>query len=118
MTRITIALTLATTVATGCVTDRLRDDAARVFRDHNQVASELLLTLTDLADAAPEHFDRLAGAEQRMLEACEDLNALAVAHRDERAPTLAGGLGIRRVLRDCEQSTAEVEALLAELSQD
>jgi len=80
----------------------------RVFREQNRVADDVSFAIEDLATVPPE----LEAAEQSLLDACEGVNELATARRDEQR------LGIRRSARAargvpaCEQATRSTAALL------
>ena len=108
-----LALLPATTLfLTACAsTHTLRADAERAFREHNRVASEVMLILPDLDPETPEARAIIA-ADAAMLEACERLNAVAVARRDGTEIGMRERLRIPTAIEDCEAATAAVAELL------
>ena len=101
---------------TACVSvETIRADAEAVFRQHNRVASEIMLLLPELDPDAGETRS-LMEADRVMLEACEPLNELAIAHREGRRPTLRERLGLPPAIDACRDATTTAEDLLANLS--
>ena len=93
--------------------DEFRQYVGEVFRRQNQVTGEvMMLSEEELSEA---DYENLSEAENRMLEACKDLNEYAVHVRD--------GLSIGLYLRhsamnsteECEQATQGVESLLEKI---
>lgn len=99
----------------GCVsTQALREDAERVFREHNRVASAVMFELTERDPDAPAT-RALVAADRAMLAACEPLNTLAAARRDGKRITLRQRLRIPRAIEACRTRTgAAVELLQAD----
>jgi hypothetical protein len=79
----------------------------RVFREQNRVA-----TLVAFALEAPGEDARLTAGEQRLLEACEGVNELATARRDERRLSTRRSLAAARTVPTCEETTRAVAELL------
>jgi len=124
LSRLAVAvLTLAVLVAsTGCAVlwggsddDALRERAKRVFREQNRVSSRLLMLLPELREDRPEAYERLQKEERRMLEACEPLNRIAVARRDEEAASLMDKMNVPATLNECESRTEQVRRVLEEV---
>lgn len=90
----------------------LRADAERVFREHNRVSAELMLVLPELDPATPTA-QALVEADVAMLEACEPLNEMAVARRDEMRIGVGARLRIPAAIRRCEAATATAAELVA-----
>lgn len=121
-----LALLAGLAVCAGCVTvvtgdgERLRaGDAAfaeyveTVFRMQNDVASALAFALDD-ADVDSARHQQLEAVELAVLEACQDLNALAAARqRDERSGGLRG-LAAARAAPTCEAAASEAASLLGD----
>jgi hypothetical protein len=80
----------------------------RVFREQNRVADEVAFAL-EASDPPPG----LADGEERLLAACEGVNELATARRDERRLTLRHSLSAARTVPRCEQTTRAVAESLA-----
>ena len=108
----------------GCATPRddadldreaLRERAERVFKEQNRMSSRLMLLLPELRGENPQAYARLDEAESRMLEACEPLNRIAVAHRDEQSAALMDKINVPSSLDECERRTEQVRELIREL---
>jgi hypothetical protein len=80
----------------------------RVFREQNRVADEIAFAL-EAADDAP---DELAFAEQRLQDACAEVNELATARRDELRLGVRRNLSAARSVPECERTTRAVAELL------
>lgn len=82
----------------------------RVFREQNDIASELAFAIEDGGPAAAS----LGEAEQALLRACEGLNEIAARRRDEQRTGARRGLSAARAAPECERATAAArEALTA-----
>lgn len=84
----------------------------RVFREQNRVATELLYAQER---AAGGQYDALLGLEDALLRACEGLNELAAARRDDRRLSLLRRARLARSSPGCEAATLQTEAALEEL---
>lgn len=103
-------------LCTACVSvETLRADAEAVFREHNRVAGELMLVLPEL-DPDATATGRLIDADRAMLEACEPLNAMAIAHREGRRASWRQRLALPSTIEACRESTAIAESMVASLS--
>lgn len=125
LSRLAVAvLTLSVLVAsTGCALlwgggeddEALRERAKRVFREQNRVSSRLLMLLPELREDRPQAYERLQREEREMLEACEPLNRIAVARRDEEAASLMDKMNVPATLDECESRTDRVRGLIEEV---
>lgn len=79
----------------------------RVFREQNRVADELAFVLEEAAEAG-----EWLVAEQRLLDACQGVNELATAQRDERRLGAAHSVRAVRTVPQCEQVARSTAALL------
>lgn len=111
MFRITL-ITLIVATATSCVsTATLRADAEAVFREHNRVAGEIMFVLAELRPDDPNAV-ALTKADNAMLDACQALNDLAIAHRDQRQTGVTLGLRLPATIDACRETTAAAAVLL------
>ena len=76
------AVTTAAGERLAITSPEFRDYVERVFRQQNQLATELAFAVEDAEDEAASA--ALAVAEQSLLEACTGLNEIAAARRDEQ----------------------------------
>ncbi|MDH3589425.1 MAG: hypothetical protein OEQ74_08475, partial [Gammaproteobacteria bacterium] len=65
----------------------LRADALAVFKEQNQASGAVMLLLPALDPADPMTL-ALAEADTAMLAACEPLNKMAIALREDQPPSL------------------------------
>jgi hypothetical protein len=86
-----------------------RDYVERVFREQNRVADELAFALE--APGSPRA--ELVAAEGELLEACESINELATARRDQRRLGIRNGVRAARTVPACERATRAAEEELA-----
>lgn len=82
----------------------------RVFREQNRVATALAFAFEDAA--LPARIDALEAAEEALLTACAELNALAAARRGGERLGPMRGLSAARQAPDCERATAGASRLL------
>jgi hypothetical protein len=82
----------------------------RVFREQNQAATALAFAQEG---AEGTDYERLLELEDTLLEACAELNALASARRDDRAPGLREQGRMARTAPECESATRRVRGGLA-----
>src|SRR5690606_25165560 len=75
-----------------------------VFREQNRVATELAFALEDTTD--PDRVMSLETAEEVLLAACAELNALAAARRDGERMGAFRSLAAARRAPDCERAAA------------
>ena len=92
----------------GVASADFRDYVERVFRAQNDVATELAFAIEARTDEP-----RLAAAEDALLAACTQLNALAAARRDGRRLGAAERLAGARSAPDCERATSAARAVVA-----
>ena len=90
------------------------DHVMAVFKHQNSTLTELF-DVYDTVNA--EDAERLDTAEQRMIEACETLNSVAVDHRDGKSTDLGVLLSISSSVRACDQATRDANQLIRELSE-
>lgn len=83
----------------------------RVFREQNRVATALAFALED-AQPASARFEALSAAEDTLLAACADLNALAAARRDGERLGPLKGLRAARGAPECERAASSADDLL------
>ena len=88
------------------------DYVEEVFREQNRVATELAFALEDSND--PDRVEALEIAEEGLLAACAELNALAAARRDGARMGPRQGLAAARRAPDCERASADASRLLEE----
>lgn len=93
----------------GLASAEFREYVERVFREQNRVADEVAF---ELEAPGPQRAD-LAVAEQELLAACEGVNELATARRDERRLGMRSSVRAARTVPDCERATRTVDARLA-----
>jgi hypothetical protein len=90
--------------------DAFADYVEAVFRDQNRVATELAFALEDADDT--DRLDALERAEEALLAACADLNAVASARRDGERMGPLRRLSAARQAPDCERAAADARAVL------
>lgn len=95
--------------------EALRERAERVFREQNRVSSRLMMMLPELRESRPELYPRLLKREREMLEACEPLNDIAVARRDEQSASWMNKMNVPATLHECERRTERVRELMREV---
>ena len=90
------------------------DYVLAVFKRQNSTLTELF----DVYDTVNgEDAERLDTAEQRMIEACETLNSVAVDNRDGKSTDLGVLLSISSSVRACDQATRDADQLIREFSE-
>jgi hypothetical protein len=82
----------------------------QVFREQNQVASDLAFALEAASAGVPP--EDLAAAEDALLMACAGLNELAALRRDEQRLGPRRGLKAARTAADCEIAARSARAAL------
>jgi hypothetical protein len=82
----------------------------RVFREQNEVASELAFAIED---AAPDPPAALTSAEDALIGACAGLNEIAARRRDEQRAGARRGLAAARAAPQCERAARAARAALA-----
>ena len=85
-----------------------RDYVERVFREQNRVADDVAFALEAPGPPSTE----LAAAEQGLLAACEGVNELATARRDDRRLGMRASVRAARTVPDCERATRAADARL------
>jgi hypothetical protein len=85
-----------------------RDYVERVFREQNRVADEVAFALEAPGSPSVD----LEEAEQQLLAACEGVNALATARRDQRRLGMRATVRAARTVPDCELATRSVDSRL------
>lgn len=83
-----------------------------VFRQQNQVATDLAFALEDAPDDGAVAA-RLSAAEDALLAACTDLNELATLRRDDRRTGLRLKLETAKSAPRCEAATLDAKRVLA-----
>ena len=87
---------------------QFRDYVERVFREQNRVADDVAFALEAPGSSSPE----LATAELQLLAACEGVNELATARRDQRRLGMRASVRAARTVPDCERATRAADARL------
>jgi hypothetical protein len=87
---------------------KFRDYVESVFREQNRVADDVAFALEAPGSSSPE----LATAEQQLLAACEGVNELATARRDQRRLGMRASVSAARTVPDCERATRAADARL------
>jgi len=85
-----------------------RDYVERVFREQNRVADDVGFALESPGSPRTD----LAAAEQELLAACEGVNELATARRDQRRLGMRASVRAARTVPDCERATRAADAKL------
>jgi len=80
-----------------------------VFRRQNR-ASDQVIMLADEVDQPT--YQKLADAEEKMLEACRPLNEIAARQRDQESVGLTLKLEIAPTIDACDRATTRRETLL------
>jgi hypothetical protein len=94
-----------------------RDYVERIFRQQNQTATELAFALEDVPQGDSTSSVELAVAETALLDACEGVNQLATARRDQqRLGPLRQAEAARQAPR-CEAATAKARVALDQAGQ-
>ena len=83
-----------------------RDYVERVFREQNRVADEVAFALEAPSSPSVD----LEEAEQELLAACEGVNALATARRDQRRLGMRASVRAARTVPGCERVTRSVDS--------
>ena len=81
----------------------------RVFREQNGVADELAFAL----EAPGAERAELQAAERDLLDACEGVNELATARRDQQRVGMRRGSRAARTVPQCEEATRAAAAVSA-----
>jgi hypothetical protein len=89
-----------------------RDYVSQVFRDQNEVASSLALAQDD---ARGERLDALISLEDELLFACFEVNALAIANRDNLRLGARRQVTMAATAPGCEAVTGQVRGRLQTL---
>ena len=97
----------------GMTSSEFRAYVERVFREQNQVTTELLFAIEDAQ--SNEQQGRLADLEEAILSACAGLNELATARRDGRSLGVFRESRMAREAPQCEAITLQVAAALEAL---
>ena len=85
-----------------------------VFRRQNR-ASDQVIMLAEEMD--PPTYQKLADAEEKMLEACRPLNEIAARQRDQESVGLTLKLEIAPAIDACDRATTRLETLLRAVGQ-
>ncbi len=94
--------------------------ARQVFEIHNEAVTKIAYALDDL-ESDPDQIDRYNGivdADDRMMDACAELNQLAIARRDDKQVGLSELAGVASSVPDCERATAQATQLISNVSPD
>lgn len=83
----------------------------RVFREQNRVATELAFSL-EVEGLGAGRRSALEAAEEGLLAACAELNALAAARRDGGSLGTVAEAGAARSAPECERATLAAERAL------
>ena len=97
-----------------------RDYARQVFEMHNDAVTRIAYALDDL-ESDPDQIDRYNGivdADDRMMDACAELNKLAIARRDDKQLGMSELAGVASSVPDCERATAQATRLISNVSPD
>lgn len=97
-----------------------RDYARQVFEMHNDAVTRIAYALDDL-ESDPDQIDRYNGivdADDRMMDACAELNNAAVARRDGKQLGLHELAGVASSIPDCERATTQATQLISDASPD
>ena len=97
-----------------------RDYARQVFEMHNDAVTTIAYALDDL-ESDPDQIDRYNGivdADDRMMDACAELNKLAIARRDDKQLGMSELAGVASSIPDCERATAQATRLILNVSPD
>ncbi len=97
-----------------------RDYARQVFEMHNEAVTKIAYALDDL-EFDPDQIDRYNGivdADDRMMDACAELNKLAIARRDDKQLGLSELARVASSIPDCERATAQATQLISNVSPD
>jgi hypothetical protein len=96
------------------------DYAARVFRLHNKVTTDLAYTLDEIEFSGESNgaFSRLIDADDRMLQACSAVDDVAIARRDGDRVSLRQLNRAAKFIPDCEKATLDAAKLIAAMESD
>ncbi len=124
-----MVLTMATLLLQACATVTIRTAGGgektmtieefeqyteAVFRRQNH-ASDQVIMLAEEVDQTT--YQKLAEAEEKMLEACRPLNEIAARQRDQESVGLALKLEIAPTIDACDRATTRLETLLRSVAQ-
>lgn len=87
---------------------------------HNEAVTEIAYALDDL-ESDPDQIDRyndIVDADDRMMDACAELNKLAIARRDDKQLGMSELAGVAASIPDCERATAQATRLISDASPD
>jgi hypothetical protein len=114
--------TITTTAPDGTVTTRdidgFRHYVEDVFRRQNRIGDLLIEFETADYTANESHISAVVLAEERMHEACQSLNAAALAVAEGRNVELGLSMRIVDSVARCEHAARELEMNLKRLSED
>ena len=85
-----------------------------VFRRQNKASNQVIM-LAEEVD--PATYQKLAEAEEQMLEACGPLNKIAARQRDQESVGLSLKLEIAPTIDACDRATTQLETLLRAVGQ-
>jgi hypothetical protein len=97
-----------------------RDYARQVFEMHNEAVTKIAYALDDV-EFDPDQIDRynsIVDADDRMMDACAELNKLAIARRDDKQLGLSELARVASSIPDCERATAQATQLISNVSPD
>ena len=97
-----------------------RGYARQVFEMQNETVTRIAYALDDL-ESDPDQIDRynsIVDADDRMMDACAELNKLAIARRDDKQLGMSELAGVASSVPDCERATAQATRLISNVSPD
>jgi hypothetical protein len=89
-----------------------REYAEAIFREQNELATELAFRLDDEEGFDSPSYLRLEAAEDDLLRACSELNDAAARQRDGDARGPFARLGVARSVAACERASDDVRGML------
>lgn len=92
--------------------DEFETYAESVFRRQNEAGSELVYVYTDLDNIDEASFEAITSSEERMLEACEPVNQMAILRLKEEEPDFFFKIRFINSLASCDLAASELELLL------
>jgi hypothetical protein len=86
--------------------------AESVFRRQNEAGSQLVYIYTDLESIDDASYKAITSSEERMLQACEPVNQMAVLMLNQEEPDFFFKIHFMNSLSACDVAASELELLL------
>lgn len=90
--------------------------ADEVFRRQSEANSKIIMYLIDYETGnKTSQYEQLMAAEEKIVDACKNLNNMAVTRAEEREVTILQRYIFANSVGECDNATSVIEGLLQEL---